>query len=92
MQIQISFGMKISSEYEYKYHYSVSTIRKLFKYQIIRSHLMRGEGMQKQTTQFHNQSCWQLKFEVLALRIRLQHFDIRKGQNADMQKLFGKSI
>ena len=90
IQIRIVFTLKLSADYEY--HYSVKTIQILFEYQSIRSHLMRGKGMQKQTTQFHNQSCWQLKCEDLALRIRLQHFDIRKRQNADMQKLFRKSI
>ena len=29
--IQIVFGLKISSEYEHEYHYSVSTIRILFE-------------------------------------------------------------
>ena len=37
IRIRILFGLKISAEYEYEYHYSVSTIRILFKYRIIRS-------------------------------------------------------
>ena len=37
--IQIIFGLKISAEYEHEYHYSVSTIRILFEFWIIRSPL-----------------------------------------------------
>ena len=35
--------MKISAEYEYEYHYLVSTIQILFEYRIIRSPLVDEE-------------------------------------------------
>ena len=38
--IWILFGLKISSEHEYEYRYSVSTIWILFEYRIIRSPLI----------------------------------------------------
>ena len=35
IQIRILFGLKISAEYVFEYHNSVSTIQILFEYQII---------------------------------------------------------